>query len=136
MPHRGAYRLAEQCSPGSACHCIVAHWTWAKHCIHQRKALHPPTQSFAIAHAKLCNRQRKALHQPTQSFATAPANVCWKRGLPVNLERSLHLGLLPHVFPTEPKLVHNAWTQERVRQIIRPYTSFSPSGEMVMSLRL
>ena len=27
-----------------------------------RKALHPPTQSFATANAKLCNRQRKALH--------------------------------------------------------------------------
>ena len=26
-----------------------------------RKALHPPTQSFASAHAKLCIRQRKAL---------------------------------------------------------------------------
>ena len=92
--------------------------------------------SFAYLRAKHCICPRKALQSPTQSFASAPANVCWKRGLPVNLERSLHLGLLPHVFPTEPKLVHNAWTQERVRQIIRPYTSFSPSGEMVMSLRL
>ena len=143
MPHRGAYRLAEQCSPGSACHCIVAHWTWAKHCIHQRKALHPPTQSIASANAKLCNRQRKALQPPTQSFASAYAKLCIRsrkrlleKGLTSDLERSLHLGLLPHVFPTEQKSVHNAWTQERVRQIIRPYTSFSPSGEMVMSLRL
>ena len=79
MPHRGSYRLAEQCSPGSACHCIVAHWTWAKHCIHQRKALHLPTQSFATANAKLCNRPRKALHLPTQSFASVNANVFGER---------------------------------------------------------
>ena len=33
----------------------------AKLCIRQRKALHPPTQSFASAHAKLCIRSRKRL---------------------------------------------------------------------------
>ena len=33
----------------------------AKLCIHQRKALHPPTQSFATANAKHCICQRKAL---------------------------------------------------------------------------
>ena len=33
----------------------------AKLCIHQRKALHPPTQSIATANAKLCICQRKAL---------------------------------------------------------------------------
>ena len=33
----------------------------AKLCIRQRKALHPPTQSFASANAKHCIRQRKAL---------------------------------------------------------------------------
>ncbi|MDD6670516.1 MAG: hypothetical protein PUE52_01620, partial [Prevotella sp.] len=41
----------------------------AKLCNRQRKALHAPMQSFAIANAKLCNRQRKALQSPTQSFA-------------------------------------------------------------------
>ena len=40
-----------------------------------RKALHPPTQSFASANAKLCNRQRKALHLSTQSIACA--NGCY-----------------------------------------------------------
>ena len=33
----------------------------AKLCIRQRKALHPPTQSFASANAKHCICQRKAL---------------------------------------------------------------------------
>ena len=33
----------------------------AKLCIHQRKALHPPTQSFATANAKHCICQRNAL---------------------------------------------------------------------------
>ena len=33
----------------------------AKLCIHQRKALHPPTQSFASTNAKHCICQRKAL---------------------------------------------------------------------------
>ena len=47
----------------------------AKLCIHQRKALHPPTQSFASANAKHCNCQRKALHPPTQSIAHA--NGCY-----------------------------------------------------------
>ena len=37
------------------------------------------TQSIAIVRAKLCNRPRKALHPPTQSFASADANVCLKR---------------------------------------------------------
>ena len=41
----------------------------AKLCICQRKALHLPTQSFAIAHAKLCNRPRKALQPYLQTFA-------------------------------------------------------------------
>ena len=31
---------------------------------------------LSISHAKLCNRQRKALHPPTQSFATANAKLC------------------------------------------------------------
>ena len=47
----------------------------AKLCIHQRKALHPPTQSIASANAKLCIHQRKALHLPTQSIAHA--NGCY-----------------------------------------------------------
>ena len=47
----------------------------AKLCIHQRKALQSPTQSFATANAKLCIRQRKALHLPTQSIAHA--NGCY-----------------------------------------------------------
>ena len=61
----------------SVCQLCQSH---AKHCICQRKALHPPTQSFATANAKLCIRQRKALHPPTQSIAF------------------IH----PHVFSTEP----------------------------------
>ena len=31
---------------------------------------------LSISHAKLCIRQRKALHPPTQSFATANAKLC------------------------------------------------------------
>ena len=42
----------------------------------RRKALQPPSQSFATANAKLCNRQCKALHPPTQSFASAHAKLC------------------------------------------------------------
>ena len=56
----------------------------AKLCICSRKALHPPTQSFAFAYAKLCICLRKALHLPTQSFA-----FIWE---------CPH----PHVFSTEP----------------------------------
>ena len=51
----------------------------AKLCIHQRKALHPPTQSFATANAKHCNCPRKALHLPTQSFASANAKHCSRK---------------------------------------------------------
>ena len=40
----------------------------AKHCMCQRKALQPPTQSFASAHAKLCIRLRKALLEKAPSF--------------------------------------------------------------------
>ena len=49
-----------------------------------RKALHPPTQSFATANAKLCNCQRKALHR--QLFATAPTNV-YGKGLTSKITR-------------------------------------------------
>ena len=51
----------------------------AKLCIRQRKALHPPTQSFASANAKLCIRQRKALHPLTQSIASANAKHCSRK---------------------------------------------------------
>ncbi|MDY5086095.1 MAG: hypothetical protein SPE73_10170, partial [Prevotella sp.] len=51
----------------------------AKLCIRQRKALHPPTQSFASANAKHCICQRKALHLPTQSFASANAKHCSRK---------------------------------------------------------
>ena len=51
----------------------------AKLCIHQRKALHPPTQSFATANAKLCICQRKALQLPTQSIASANAKHCLRK---------------------------------------------------------
>ena len=51
----------------------------AKLCIRQRKALHPPTQSFATANAKHCICQRKALHLPTQSIACANGAICIKR---------------------------------------------------------
>ena len=68
----------------------------AKHCNRQRKALQPPTQSIATANAKHCNRQRKALHPPTQSIASANANVCGKR--------RLRLVILSHVFPQSPHL--------------------------------
>ena len=51
----------------------------AKLCIRQRKALHPPTQSFASANAKHCNCPRKALHLPTQSIACANGAICVKR---------------------------------------------------------
>ena len=44
----------------------------AKLCIHQRKALHPPTQSFATANAKHCICQRKAL-------LTQMGAICIKR---------------------------------------------------------
>ena len=44
----------------------------AKLCIHQRKALHLPTQSFATANAKLCICQRKAL-------LTQMGAICIKR---------------------------------------------------------
>ena len=44
----------------------------AKLCIHQRKALQPPTQSFATANAKLCICQRKAL-------LTQMGAICIKR---------------------------------------------------------
>ena len=47
----------------------------AKLCIRQRKALQPPTQSFASTNAKHCICQRKALHLPTQSIACA--NGCY-----------------------------------------------------------
>ena len=48
----------------------------AKHCIRQRKALQPLTQSIASANAKHCKCQRKALHVPTQSIACANAKHC------------------------------------------------------------
>ena len=51
----------------------------AKLCIRQRKALHPPTQSFATANAKLCNRQRKALQPPTQSIASDNTKHCSRK---------------------------------------------------------
>ena len=41
----------------------------AKLCNRQRKALQPPTQSFASANAKLCNRPCKALQPYLQTFA-------------------------------------------------------------------
>ena len=51
----------------------------AKLCIHQRKALQSPTQSFATANAKLCNRQRKALQPPTQSIASDNTKHCSRK---------------------------------------------------------
>ena len=39
------------------------------------------TQSIAIVHAKLCICPRKALHPPTQSFASANAKHCLHLGL-------------------------------------------------------
>ena len=74
--------------------CASLAYLRAKHCICQRKALHPPTQSIASANAKHCICQRKALQSPTQSFATILTNVCWKR--------HLHLGPIPMFFSTEP----------------------------------
>ena len=41
----------------------------AKHCNRPRKALHPPTQSFASANAKLCICSRKALQLSAQCIA-------------------------------------------------------------------
>ena len=38
-----------------------------------------PTQSFATANAKHCIRQRKALHPPTQSIASANAKHCSRK---------------------------------------------------------
>ena len=38
-------------------------------------------QSIAIVHAKLCIHQRKALHLPTQSFASAYAKLCLHLGI-------------------------------------------------------
>ena len=55
----------------------------AKHCMCQRKALQPSTQSFATANAKLCICPRKALHPLTQTFAGKGAFI---------------LESLPHVF--------------------------------------
>ena len=43
----------------------------AKLCIRQRKALHPPTQSFALANAKHCISQRKALQRGYADFDVA-----------------------------------------------------------------
>ena len=52
----------------------------AKLCICQRKALQPPTQSFAFANAKLCIASCKALHSPTQSFASGMVKNCSPSG--------------------------------------------------------
>ena len=52
---------------------------------------------LSISHAKLCIHQRKALQLPTQSFASAHAKLCisFHKRL---LRKGLHLGIPSHVF--------------------------------------
>ena len=49
----------------------------AKLCIHQRKALHPPTQSFASTNAKHCICQRKALLTQMGAIVSSASGVSW-----------------------------------------------------------
>ena len=49
----------------------------AKLCIHQRKALHPPTQSIATANAKHCICQRKALLTQMGAIVSSASGVSW-----------------------------------------------------------
>ena len=49
----------------------------AKLCIHQRKALQSPTQSFATANAKLCICQRKHCSRKWVLFVSSASGVSW-----------------------------------------------------------